>query len=119
MTKPPSREWRETDTGIHSVWRKVFNADWSSSEVDGPCPVCSAPTLHRWYWLESEGGAIVGGRTYLGRGRLWEWCSTCCTFEYYPDGYVPDWWTAPYSVDADRLQYDPEPIENSRSSLKD
>ncbi|MFE6287852.1 hypothetical protein [Streptomyces sp. NPDC057877] len=81
-----------------------------------PCPVCSAPSLHRWYHQESDRAMIRGGRRYLGHGRLWEWCSTCRTFEHYPDALVPDWWVAPYEVAAEELRYDPGPIEKARMS---
>jgi hypothetical protein len=73
--------------------------------------------LNRWYSVESNSPRMLNGSRYLGSGRLWEWCSTCHTFEYYPDGYVPEWWVAPYQVDAANLRYDPGPIEDRRAQV--
>ena len=93
----------------------MFNADLSVADLAESCPVCSFRTLHRWYLLEREEPAVFRGVHFRGRGRLWEWCSTCHTFEHYPDGFVPDWWVAPFVVREENLSYDPDPIELVRS----
>jgi hypothetical protein len=57
---------------------------------------------------------VFRGARFKGHGRLWEWCSTCRTFEHFRDGFVPEWWVEPYSVERQLLRYDPEPIESAR-----
>jgi len=95
-------------------WRRTFNGEPSVPDLAGPCPVCNAQTLHRWYLQENVHEKVFGGILYKGRGRLWEWCSTCRTYEHYRDGFVPQWWTAPFDVDPNDLRYDPGPIEDAR-----
>jgi hypothetical protein len=107
--------WREVDLERRLTWRRIFNADWQNDAPTVACPVCSQPTLHRWYIAESDRAVNLRGQSFVGHGRLWEWCSTCRTYEYYPDGYVPDWWEAPYAVDAALLCSDPSPIEAARA----
>lgn len=109
-------KWWEIDKAAYKEWRRIFNEDWSGSRVSSPCPVCSMRTLYRWYFLESRESKVLRGRSFTGRGKLWEWCSTCRSFEHYPDGYVPDWWATPYEVDPSVLRRDPGPIEEARRS---
>lgn len=116
MTTSPAGGWHETDELLHPRWRAVFNAAVGGAEISVPCPVCSSPTLYRWYLLESERPRVLRGLNYAGPGRLWEWCASCLTFEHYQDAYVPEWWTSPYSVEEASLRYDPGPIEEVRSS---
>jgi hypothetical protein len=107
--------WTEVAAEVRSTWRHVFNHDQNGPDLVAPCPVCSNLTLHRWYFLERNAPKELRGSQYLGPGRLWEWCSTCRSFEYYPDGYLPAWWVATYDVSPDLLTYDPAPIEAARS----
>ncbi len=111
-----STEWQEV-LESRPEWRRTFNEDSDSADLVGPCPVCGSRTLHRWYLLEDREAKVLRGLHFKGRGRLWEWCSTCRTFEHYRDGFVPDWWTAPFDVAPDRLRYDPGPIEEVRSTV--
>jgi hypothetical protein len=108
--------WQEVDLDRRPAWRRAFNDDWSGANLAAPCPVCSKNTLHRWYVVESDRAVTLRGQAFVGHGRLWEWCSNCHTYEYYPDGYVPDWWKPPYSVDPSLLRYDPGPIEQARAA---
>ncbi|MBW8798102.1 MAG: hypothetical protein JF597_32300 [Streptomyces sp.] len=116
MNEPTA--WRETDSEEHPVWRKVFNEDWTGSDLVGPCPVCGARALHRWYLLEDNEAKVFRGIRFSGRGRLWEWCSVCRTFEHYPDGHVPEWWISPYDVQPESLRYDPAPVEEARMAAR-
>ncbi|MEY9905176.1 hypothetical protein ABIA35_001392 [Catenulispora sp. MAP12-49] len=114
MTK--AADWHEVDRDHHSAFQRVFNAHPGVSDVAADCPVCSHATLHRFYLVEMERPKVILGETYKGPGRLWQWCSTCKSFGYYPDGWVPEWWTSPYEVDKESLRYDPGPIEEARSN---
>lgn len=106
--------WKGADAESYSAWRRTFNASFTGPDVQGPCPVCGSETLHRWYAQDDSNEKVLLGERFKGRGRLWEWCSTCRTFEHFRDGYVPEWWVEPYGVERDRLRYDPEPIEEAR-----
>ncbi len=105
----------EIELGSRPRWRRIFNGDTRGAEVHGACPVCGSTTLHRWYSIEQAVSSTRGSKVYIGRGRLWEWCSACRSFEYYPDGYVSDWWSARYSVEPAALRYDPGPVERERA----
>lgn len=112
MSEEPT--WHEVDLERRTAWRRIFNDDWHNDAPEAACPVCSKSTLHRYYVVESSRVVTLRGESFVGHGRLWEWCSSCRTFEYYPDGYVPAWWDAPYTVDPSLLRYDPDPIETAR-----
>ncbi|MEU6063230.1 MULTISPECIES: hypothetical protein [Streptomyces] len=77
--------------------------------------MCGVRALHRSYLLEDTGAKVFRGVSFRGRGRLWEWCSTCRTFEHCPDGCVPDWWSAPFDVSPELLRHDPGPVEEARN----
>ncbi|WP_314250507.1 hypothetical protein [Streptomyces sp. DSM 40907] len=106
--------WQETSQEMHSLWRDVFNSEATTTDLSALCPSCQNKDLHRWFVLESAKPRTVLGVEYSGRGRVWEWCGTCHTFEHYMDGFVPIWWAEPYRVDADELRYDPGPVEAAR-----
>lgn len=116
--KPTTRseDWHEVDDHLRPAWRRVFNENPGVSDLAPACPLCTHPTLHRWYRLEKERPGVLGGVTYKGPGRLWEWCSRCRNFEYYPDGHVPEWWAPPFDVADELLRYDPGPLETARSA---
>jgi hypothetical protein len=108
-------DWRELDLEHRSSWRRIFNEDWKNDSPEAACPICSHHTLHRWYKQESVQAKVLRGQSFIGHGRLWEWCSTCHAYEYYPDGFVPAWWKEPYPVDPALLKYDPGPIDAARA----
>jgi hypothetical protein len=104
-------EWNEVSTEDHPAWRAVFNSEPQSETLAGPCPLCGASTLHRWYSVDGLDDIEIGGQHYIGRGRLWEWCSSCRAYEHFRDGYVPEWWRSSLVVPENELAYDPGPIE--------
>jgi hypothetical protein len=106
--------WREVSTDDHPAWRAVFNAEPRAEKLRAPCPLCGASTLHRWYAIDGHDAIELRGNHYVGRGRLWEWCSSCGSFEHFMDGYVPDWWESTLIVPHESLAYDPGAIEASR-----
>jgi hypothetical protein len=107
--------WTEIGLASRPHWRRIFNVRPNVADLPDACPVCGVAALHRWYLLENTRGVVLNGRQYLGQGMLWEWCSSCGSFEHYPDGYVPDWWNSPYDVDPLLVRYDPGPIEDARA----
>ena len=116
MSEP--HRWHEPDSDVHSIWRRVFNRDWEGADLSESCPVCNQRTLHRWYHQEDNDARTFRGVEFSGRGRLWEWCSTCRTFEYYPDGFVPTWWEPSHEVDASELGHNPDFLERFRQERR-
>lgn len=108
--------WTEVDLAVRPAWRRLFNADTRGFDVAGHCPICGRESLHRWYALDTDARTERRGIEYLGPGRLWEWCSSCYHYEYYPDGFVPAWWQPPFAVSVDQMEADPGPIEQARRS---
>lgn len=111
-------EWREVGTQDHPVWRAVFNAEPQATALAAPCPLCGTCTLHRWYSVDALDDIEFRGERYVGRGRLWEWCSACHAYEHFRDGYVPEWWQSSLTVAPEVLRYDPAPIEAARSAAR-
>jgi hypothetical protein len=108
--------WTEVTRSHRSEWRALFNVG-AGPHVDGACPVCGATTLHRWYVLDEDLPRELRGIRFSGPGRLWEWCSTCHSYEHYRDGTVPASWVEPWPADRDELRFDPGPIETRRTGL--
>jgi hypothetical protein len=106
--------WQSVGTSLRSEWRSVFNTEWSGIDVGGNCPRCGVASLHHWYAADTPADVKLRGSRYVAHGRLWEWCSNCRTFEYLPDGYVPEWWRPPFDVEPSILGYEPESIEQAR-----
>ncbi|RYD68525.1 MAG: hypothetical protein EOP83_00675 [Verrucomicrobiaceae bacterium] len=107
------REWKSVPEELWRPWQQIFSSSQDGIDVDGLCPVCHSPTLHHWFDKArpfDEGQEKEGFR---GRGGLWEWCSSCHSYEHY-SGYVPDWWQDVLAVDEDLLTHDPDAIESAR-----
>lgn len=107
------RQWQSVPSELMRAWNQIFSASQTGIDVEGVCPVCHSPTLHRWFDLPrafDEGHERDGFR---GRGGGWEWCSSCHAYEHY-SGLVPDWWQDTLNVDYASLTHDPEAIEAAR-----
>jgi hypothetical protein len=68
--------------------------------------------LHRWYQVGSPINRIINGRKFVATGALWEWCSSCHSFEHY-SSLVPDWWSCDLEVDCKKLTALPTAIEEA------
>jgi hypothetical protein len=106
--------WLPVPIVMRPKWRAIFNQSKEILDVTGACPVCGDSTLHRWYASDQPAHRIFRGEEFAASGRLWEWCSTCDSFEYYPDGFVPAWWAPPFVLDIPPGARTPEPIETRR-----
>ena len=92
-------EWQGVPLEAMQSWRKAFAETPTGYRVHAPCPVCNAPTLHRYFHLGRIDALQVNGVAYQGRGSLREWCATCRSFEH-AQALVPLSWTAaPLQVD--------------------
>ncbi|WP_157171939.1 hypothetical protein [Nocardia higoensis] len=111
-------QWHPIKEEFYKPWRRVFNNDWNGADIEGICLICGSHSLRRWYKLDEKLPKRLRGVSFAGPGRLWEWCSNCYTFETFLNGYVPNWWEEPYSVDECELRYDPGSIEKARKRAR-
>ncbi len=111
--------WLEVDDARWSAWRDLFNLRNEGLDVRGCCPVCGNESLHHWYHRRTYLDRTIRGERFTAQGPLWEWCSTCGTYAYLPDGLVPAWWQAELTVDELSLVDNPEPIERARTRAAD
>ena len=106
--------WLTVGPEHYVAWRKAYSLSPSSASPLVPCPVCGHRELFRYYVLDEHEPRVFQGVQFEGRGRLWEWCASCRTFEYLPDGYVPKAWAPWLNVASEALRTDPTPIEQAR-----
>lgn len=111
--------WRPVSLTAREQWRSIFNRSHEVLNVTGLCPICGGATLHRWYQSDQPAARTFRGERFVAQGRLWEWCSSCHSYEYYPDGFVPAWWSAPFEVDQGQLTRVPDAIELARGRQRD
>ena len=107
------REWKGVPLELSAAWQQIFSSSQDGIDVDGPCPVCGSPTLHHWF---DKPRSFAAGRErdgFRGEGGLWEWCSSCYSYEHY-SGLVPDWWVDVLTIDGASLRHDPDAIESAR-----
>lgn len=108
-------KWTEVSGEPRSRWRKVFNASDITMDVSASCPICGDSSLHMWLSLEGPPKSVVScGIQYIGYGRRWEWCSSCFTYEYLPDGLVSAEWKAPFDIPNADIGPTPDVIEQRR-----
>ena len=107
------REWQGVPLELSAAWQKIFSASQDGIDVDGLCPVCGSPSLHHWFDKPRPFEAGYERDGFRGHGGLWEWCSSCHSYEHY-SGLVPAWWHDVLTVDETLLTHDPEAIESAR-----
>jgi hypothetical protein len=107
------REWKGVPLELSAAWQKVFSASQDGIDVDGLCPVCGSPTLHHWF---DKPRPFAAGRErdgFRGSGSLWEWCSSCFSYEHC-SALVPSWWCDVFAIDGAALRHHPDTIESAR-----
>jgi len=107
------RQWKGVPLELTREWQWIFSASQNGIDVDGLCPVCNSPTLHRWF--DRPRAFAVGHERagFQGHGGAWEWCSSCHSYEHY-SGLVPDSWHNTLTVNYALLRHDPDAIETAR-----
>lgn len=107
------RQWQGVPVELTQEWRRIFGSSENGIDVEGLCPVCNSPTLHRWF--DTPRAFAVGHEKdgCRGYGGEWDWCSSCHSYEHY-SGLVPDWWQDVLTVDPSLLTHDPDAIEAAR-----
>lgn len=101
--------WKGVPLELDREWRAAFGERSNGVRLATSCPICGERSLCRYWGSASTQGASPG---FAGRGALWEWCSSCCSYEHY-SGLVPEWWQAiPLSTEH-RFTAEPEEVEQS------
>lgn len=93
--------WQSVPSSAEMQWKQVFSGQENDIDIDGDCPVCGQSSLHRYY----DGFGI--------RGALWEWCSSCYSYEHY-SAKVPPWWNQKLDLNGLTLTGTPEALELAR-----
>jgi hypothetical protein len=104
--------WHDVPIGVITPWTTIFTLSREGVNLSALCPVCGAPSLHRWFQLHRP-RRVKPSDAWLSRGSEWEWCSTCHSY-LHTSGRVPSWWEAPFELNDDSLRHDPDPIEEAR-----
>ncbi len=104
-----SPKWQSVPDASREGWRKAFAVPRAGVDVRGPCPVCGADALHRYYQVGAPLPATAEG-TFVARGALWEWCSSCRSYEH-ASALVPSWWQSDVAVDERGLTALPDVLE--------
>lgn len=110
-------KWTDVPDEYQVKWQQTYQGSQESLNLSTPCPICNAVTLHRWYQIGKPTARVIEGRKFVAAGGLWEWCSSCHSFEHY-SGLVPDWWSCDLDVDVKNLTALPVAIEQARQTLK-
>jgi hypothetical protein len=105
--------WRSVPDENLSEWRAVFDRSMEGLDVSEACPVCGSQSLHKWFNLHRIRATVEFGRSWVGSGSQWQWCTNCRSYEH-SSGLVPDWWNSGLAVAEADLRADPEPIELAR-----
>lgn len=107
--------WTEVSNESWSPWRRLFNASEIAMDVLGKCPICDESALHMWFSIEGPPKSMVSrGIQYVGYGRRWEWCSSCFSYVYMPDGLVSAAWKPPFDILNADIGPTPDVIEQRR-----
>ena len=107
------RQWKGVPPESTVEWQRIFSECTDGIDVDGLCPVCHSPTLHHWFDKPRPFAAGHERDGFRGHGGLWEWCSSCHSYEHY-SGLVPAWWQDLFILDGTSLRHDPDAIETAR-----
>jgi hypothetical protein len=107
------KDWKQVPPTLFESWQKIFNESEKGFDVGGECPICGKRTLHRWFMKGKPIEQTIKGNKFVAQGALWEWCSSCGTFEHY-SALIPDWWQCDLDVDLSNLTFTPESIEEAR-----
>jgi hypothetical protein len=105
--------WHSPPAEYQLAWQAIFVQSREQLDLSALCPICGAQTLHHWYHLHRRELKMIENQRFVGRGGLWEWCSTCGSYEHY-SASVPDWWNFEMSVPHNELTALPTALEAAR-----
>jgi hypothetical protein len=108
-------EWIGVPEEYQEKWSQIYQKSQECLNLSEPCPVCSAVALHRWYQIGKPVERVIEGVKYLADGGLWEWCSSCRSFEHW-NSLVPAWWSCELEVDEQQLTALPTALEVARQA---
>jgi hypothetical protein len=114
--KEMSVNWKGVPNENSAAWVSIFAESREGLNLSAACPVCGAFTLHRYFGR--PGGTVLPdmAHDFLGKAGLWEWCSSCLSFEHY-SALVPRWWAGSLPVDDAKLTALPDQLDEALASL--
>jgi len=108
-----SRPWRGVPLDLTAAWTRAFQASRLGNRLDIPCPACGCKTLNRHYTLDGPIPNAGYSTKYVGSGGLWEWCSSCWTYEH-SSALVPIGWRPELlHIDESKLTAEPEALQDA------
>jgi hypothetical protein len=105
-------DWSGVPDEYQAEWQRAYEESQESINLLVPCPICGVVALHRWYQIGRPTNRVIKGIKFVAHGGLWEWCSSCRSFEHY-SGLVPEWWSCNLEVDTKNLTALPTAIEEA------
>lgn len=99
------RVWQGVASDKQQEWQIIFSQPSAGIDVNGACPICQSHTLHRYY--DGIGPKLRGG--------LWEWCSSCYSYEHH-SAKIPEWWTDSLDLKNIEVTAEPEALEIARQT---
>jgi hypothetical protein len=112
-----SLDWRDVPQELYPKWAAIFYESQEGVNLSSLCPVCSEKSLHCYYLCTYPEKKIIDNRKYIGRGDLWQWCSSCRCY-VHASAAIPEWWSCSLQVDLTKLMHSPEPIEQAIANSK-
>jgi len=107
-------KWRDVPNEKLRDWYRTYEEWHGGMDLDAPCPVCDATTLHVFYIAGRPCELVRDGRAFKAYGSGWQWCSTCRSFIHF-SGLVPAEWPDPHlAYDREQLTALPEELERAR-----
>jgi hypothetical protein len=104
--------WQSVPKQHLDDWQRIFNASQEGLHLAAACPVCGNHSLHRYFHLAKPEPRLLAGKTFVGRGSGWEWCSSCHSYEHF-SGFIPAWWHEALPVDHAKLTALPGALEQA------
>jgi hypothetical protein len=105
-------DWFGVPDDYQTAWQQIYQESRESLNLPVPCPICNVMALHRWYQIGHPVDRIIDGRRFIATGAVWEWCSSCQSFDHY-SGLVPDYWSCNLVVDEKKLTALPTAIQSA------
>lgn len=94
--------WIDND----EILKLLDSAKLLSRKYPCRCPVCRKKTAH--IFLQRFEESTIGGG--------WVWCSSCKNYSHC-SYYVPDWWENIPTVDEERLESEPDYLEEKKDEI--
>lgn len=105
-----NRKWRDVEAALSAEWNDCFRKSLREVKPCAQiCPGCRVATL-RYY--------IARFHEENPRAGFWVWCPNCFRHEHFT-GSAPSWWVNDDRVPLDKLEPQPDWLEDHWDQLMD